>query len=127
MQNPKLTGKIEAIEPVGEIQSKYGTLNKYRVTFESGDILSFNAKGEFKKRVGDEVTYEKDVKYGNGKLIYDKPQSFQPKKSNEDTQTYIIRQSMLKAAIDYHADNRSKTEHQIVETAKYFVNYVTNG
>lgn len=126
MQNPKLTGKIEAIEPMGEIQSKYGILNKYRVTFEDGDIVSFNAKGDFKKNVGDEVTYEKDIKYGNGKLIYEKPQQFQPKKT-EDTQTYIIRQSMLKAAIDFHADNRGKSEHQILETAKYFVNYVING
>jgi len=126
MQNQKLTGKIEAIEPMGEIQSKYGTLNKYRVTFESGDIVSFNAKGDFKKNIGDEVTYEKDIKYGNGKLVYEKPQQFQPKKT-EDTQTYIIRQSMLKAAIDFHADNRGRTEHQILETAKYFVNYVING
>lgn len=126
MQNQKMTGKIEAIEPMGEIQTKYGNLNKYRVTFESGDILSFNAKGDFKKNVGDTITYEKDPKYGSGKLIYEKPDTFTPKKT-EDTQTYIIRQSMLKAAIDFHADNKAKTEYQIIETAKYFVNYVING
>lgn len=136
MQNQNLTGSVRSIESLGKVNGKYGEMDRYRVTITTPDnaldVLTFNAKGEFKRRVGDTIVYKKDARNGYGQVVYEKPevpqqQGYSQPQAKQDTQTYIIRQSMLKAAIDYHADNRSKTEHQIIETAKYFVNYVTNG
>lgn len=134
MQNQKLTGSVRSIEPMGKVQGKYGEMDRYRVTITTPenalDVLTFNAKGEFKRKVGDTIIYKKDARNGYGQVVYEKPdeqKGYSQPQAKQDTQTYIIRQSMLKAAIDFHADNRSKTEHQIIETAKYFVNYVTNG
>lgn len=136
MQNQNLTGSVRSIESLGKIQGKYGEMDRYRVTIttpeDALDVLTFNAKGEFKRKVGDTIVYKKDARNGYGQVVYEKPQAPQQQgyskpQVKEDTQTYIIRQSMLKAAIDFHVDNKAKTEHQIIETAKYFVNYVING
>lgn len=125
----QLTGRITQVEPVGTWSNGQRTFNKFRVSFANGDILSFLAVNDFKHGVGDNITYEKNPQHGTGKLVRDQnfQQSSQNGKSKDDTQTYIIRQSMIKAAIDYHANNHGKSENQILETARNFVNFVTNG
>ena len=92
----------------------------------NGDSPTFLAKGEFKKSVGQDITYEKNEKYNTAKMIQDTPQ-FQPKpQQKEDVQTYIIRQSMLKAAVDYHAGHPVDV-NDVMETARVFINFVNNG
>lgn len=123
----QLTGRITGVEPAGTWSNGQRTFNKFRVSFANGDILSFLAVNDFKHGVGDNITYEKNPQHGTGKLVREPQPTFNQPKKSEDTQTYIIRQSMIKAAIDYHANNHGKTESQIIETARNFVNFINNG
>ena len=133
----QLTSRITTITPNGEWSNGQRTFNKYRVTFANGDNLSFLAVGDFKGQVGENLTYQKNESNQTGKVVrentfqnqgsYSAPQSTQPKK--EDTQTYIIRQSMIKAAIDYHAlqAHGHSSEESIIRTARNFVTLINNG
>jgi len=132
----QLTSRITTITPNGEWSNGQRTFNKYRVTFANGDNLSFLAVGDFKGQVGENLTYQKNESNQTGKVV--RENSFQnqgsysaPKSSGskEDTQTYIIRQSMIKAAIDYHAlqAHGHTSENDVINTARNFVNFINNG
>lgn len=121
-----LTSKITHIEPKGVWSNGQNTFEKYQVSMANGDSLQFLAKGEFKKSVGQDITYEKNEKYNTGKIIREQ-QSFTPQtQQKEDVQTYIIRQSMLKAAVDYHAGFQTDIE-DVLTTARQFITFVNNG
>ena len=122
-----LTSKITHIEPKGVWNNGQATFQKYQVSMANGESLQFLAKGEFKRSVGQDITYEKNEKYGTAKMVRDE-QSFKPAapQQKEDVQTYIIRQSMLKAAVDYHAGFQTDIE-DILTTARQFINFVNNG
>lgn len=126
----QLTSRITSVEPTGTWSNGQRTFNKFRVCFANGDNLNFLAVNDFLGQVGQDLTYTKNEDQGTGK-IYRENNNYQ-KKNNvaqkpQDTQTYIIRQSMLKAAIDYHANNHGKSEEQVLNTARNFVNFVNNG
>lgn len=125
----QLTSRITGIEPGGNWSNGQRTFNKFKVSFANGDVLNFLAVNDFKAQVGQDLTYEKNEQYMSGKIVRDQqqPQQQNYSKSKEDTQVYIIRQSMIKAAIDFHANNHAKTENQVIETARSFVNFVNNG
>ena len=122
-----LTSKITHIEPKGVWSNGTTTFQKYQVSMANGDSPTFLAKGEFKKSIGQDITYEKNEQYNTAKMIQDKP-TFTPKsqQKSDDVQTYIIRQSMLKAAVDYHA-GQPVDVNDIMETARVFINFVNNG
>ena len=124
MQKTTQTGRITSIEPMGTWSNGQATFNKFRVGFANGDILSFLAKDNFKKNVGDDITYEKNPAHGTGKIIYEKPTFNQPNQKTMDTQEKIVRQSMLKAAVDFHANNHGKTEQQVLQTAQLFIDFI---
>lgn len=127
MQKTTLTGRITSIEPNGTWSNGQATFNKFRVGFANGDILSFLAREEFKKNVGDNITYEKNPAQGTGKLIYEKPnfdKPFEKPAQKTDVQEKIVRQSMLKAAVDFHATNPAKTEQSVLNTAQLFINFI---
>lgn len=130
-----MTGNITAIEPMGQVETKYGTRNKYRVKFDNNDIVVFQAIQEFKKSIGENVIYDKNPMYGTASIVYEKPfdnsQNYkQPDTTNKptqktvDTQEKIVRQSMLKAAVDFHATNPAKTEQSVLNTAQLFINFI---
>lgn len=124
----QLTGRITQVEPAGTWSNGQRTFNKFRVSFANGDILSFLAVNDFKHGVGDNITYEKNPQHGTGKLVREPQQqnyNYQSKKS-EDTQTYIIRQSMIKAAIDFHSGQPADLE-TIKNTARELIQFVNNG
>lgn len=123
----QLTSRITGIEPAGNWSNGQRTFNKFKVSFANGDVLNFLAVNDFKAQVGQDLTYEKNEQYMSGKIVRDQQPQQSYSKSKEDTQVYIIRQSMIKAAIDYHATNPNKTEDQIIQTARNFVNFVNNG
>ena len=128
----ELTSRITSVEPTGTWSNGQKTFNKFRVCFANGDNLNFLAVNNFLGQVGQDLTYTKNEAQGTGKIYRDnnfRPnyQPAQAPKKSEDTQTYIIRQSMIKAAIDYHASNHGKSEGQVIETARNFVNFVING
>jgi hypothetical protein len=121
-----MQSKITSVEPKGTWSNGQRTFNKFQVSFANGDSLGFLAVGEFKKKAGDVVTYEKNEQHQTGKLVYEQPvqSSNTPR---DDVQKYIIRQSMLKAAVDLYAKGGNWDEQTIIETAKIFENYVYNG
>jgi hypothetical protein len=152
----QLTSKITQVEPIGTWSNGQRTFNKFRVSFANGDTLSFLAVKDFKANVGENLTYEKNPQYNTGKIIRDdsyeksynntsKPadtqlqivrdepyektyeKTYEKSDKPADTQLQIVRQSMLKAAVEYHDGNRSKTEYEVIETARNFVNFITNG
>jgi hypothetical protein len=123
-----LTSKITHIEPKGVWNNGTTTFQKYQVSMANGDSPTFLAKGEFKKSVGQDITYEKNEQYNTAKMIQEKP-TFAPQQKpsqKEDVQTYIIRQSMLKAAVDYHS-GQPVDVNDVMETARVFINFVNNG
>jgi hypothetical protein len=135
-----LRSKITSVEPTGTWSNGQKTFNKFRVCFANGDNLNFLAVNNFLGQVGQDLTYTKNEAQGTGKIYRDdisngitsRPNNMPaapstPVAKKEDTQTYIIRQSMIKAAIDYHASNHGKSEAQVIETARNFVNFVNNG
>ena len=128
-----LRSKITSVEPTGTWSNGQKTFNKFRVCFANGDNLNFLAVNNFLGQVGQDLTYTKNEAQGTGKIYRDNisngitSRPTAPVAKKEDTQTYIIRQSMIKAAIDYHATNPNKTESQVIETARNFVNFVNNG
>ena len=125
----QLTSKITQVEPIGTWSNGQRTFNKFRVSFANGDTLSFLAVKEFKGNVGENLTYKKNTQYNTGQIVRDDSyeKSYNNTSKPADTQLQIVRQSMLKAAVDYHQDNRSKTEYEVIETARNFVNFITNG
>jgi|SRR5210317_779428 len=124
----QLTGRITQVEPSGTWSNGQRTFNKFRVSFANGDILSFLAVNDFKPQVGETINYEKNPQHGTGKLVRDQQQNYnnQSPKKSEDTQTYIIRQSMIKAAIDYHSGQPADLS-TIMNTARELINFVHNG
>lgn len=135
-----LRSKITSVEPAGTWSNGQKTFNKFRVCFANGDNLNFLAVNNFLGQVGQDLTYTKNEAQGTGKIFRDNVSngisssvsnaSINPVAKKEDTQTYIIRQSMLKAAIDYHTSFGTTdfvAENQVMETARNFVNFVNNG
>ena len=122
-----MQSKITHVEPKGTWNNGQRTFNKYQVSFANGDSLSFLAVGEFKKNVGDVITYEKNDQHQTGKIIYEQPAVTKSGNPKDDVQKYIIRQSSLNRATDLFSGSGTWDEMQIIETARIFENYVYNG
>lgn len=133
------TGRITTIQPLGSEEFNGRMFNKFRVGLDDGDQEQrwiFSAVGDFKFNIGDTIPY-KTKGGGRASVDYEKlKQATQPaapinnysrSAKSDDTQTYIIRQSSLKAAVDYHANSHTKSEYDVIETARKFVNFVNNG
>jgi hypothetical protein len=114
------TSKVKFVMPKGEREVNGRQFNQYYVGMENEDKKYFLAVGEFKKKVGDVIHY---------KLEGDFRASLQLPPKEDNAQIHIIRQSMLKAAVDYHSKNLGNEidEVDVVDTAKFFVNYVIHG
>lgn len=122
-----MQSKITSVEPKGTWSNGQRTFNKFQVSFANGDSLGFLAVGEFKKKPGDVVTYEKNEQHQTGKLIYEQPIQNTGYTPKDDVQKYIIRQSSLNRATDLFSGSGTWDEEQIIETARIFENYVYNG
>ena len=122
------TGKITNIEPNGTFESYGSILTRNKVTMATGETLTFNSKGDFKKNVGDEIEFEVvNAQYGNAKLIYNPnrpaPQQAAPAQKNNDVQKFIIRQSSVASAVNFYKDKPS-SEDEVLEFAERIVNYI---
>lgn len=111
------TSRVTFVTPKPDREVKGRMMKNYYVGMENGDKKYFLAVGDFKKKVGDVIHYQ---------LEGDFRASLQLPEKKDDKQTYIIRQSMLKAAVDYHAKNQVD-EEIVIETARQFENYVNQG
>lgn len=124
------TSKVSKIEFKQEWKGQNGTVFYHNIWFENGDIGQVGTKEKLpaKLAVGTEITYDiqTDERGSKIKVVQNKPQfggkSFG--KSPEE-QKQIIKQSSLKAAIDYHtAFGGAKSQMDILETANLFTEWV---
>lgn len=118
-----MQSRITQIEPKGTYTNASGTFNKYQIYLANGNNYQFLSKGEFKKNVGDDIDFEvTNEEYKTAKLVYTKPQSFGT--GSKDQQ--IIRQSMVKAAADFHASRPQSDIHAVIADAQLLINFVNN-
>ena len=114
-----MKGTIKYINQQPDVSLAHGTFKKYKVTFDDGKEYSFLAKQEFKKQVGETIEYEiTNEKYQTAKLSYVQP-SVTPNKDQ-----LIIRQSMVKAACDFHANRPQSNVHNVLLDAQLLINFV---
>jgi len=119
-----MQSKITQIEPKGTYTNASGTFNKYQVYLANGNNYQFLAKGEFKKQVGETIDFEiTNEQYNTAKLIY-KPIPTQPTGNREQI---IVRQSMVKAAADFHASRPNADIQTVIADAQLLINFVNNG
>jgi len=130
-------GKIESVQANGTWQTGDGskTFYKFEVSFTDGTVGEYSSihKEQNKFEVGTETDYE----YYGGKFPKIKPVYAKPSTpfngggsasfgKSEDVQTAIIRQSMLKASVDFWAiDPKLKPSiDDVLKTAERFVLFV---
>jgi hypothetical protein len=122
------TSKITHIENKGTWSNGQKTFNRFQVNFANGDNPIFLATGEFKKAVGDEVEYQiKDSKYNTAKLVYTQPQQVQQASSKAPSgnrEQLIIRQSMVKAAADFHAQRGQSGIEEVIRDAQLLIDFI---
>jgi len=120
-----MESKITQIEPRGTYTNALGTYNKYQVYLSNGNDYQFLAKGEFKKQVGETIDFEvTNEQYNTAKLIYNKPMPTAPSGNREQI---IVRQSMVKAAADFHASRPNADIQTVIADAQLLINFVNNG
>ena len=118
-----MKGKITHITPRGEYTIASGSFNKYQIRFDDGKEFQFLAKGEFKKSVGDLVDYKvTNEEYKTAKLEYNPL----PTVNNTSKDHYIIRQSMVKAAVDFHKRNPQADIYTVMRDAEILINFIIN-
>ena len=126
-----------SVQSNGTFDSSFGLLYKHEIVMQNGDVGGYNsqAKDQNKFEVGAEVDYEwitKNPKFPQIKPVYAQPNSSGgsgPAKSfgkSDDVQNKIVRQSMLKASVDFHAINPElkPSEVDVLKTAERFVSFV---
>ena len=119
-----MQSKITQIEPKGTYTNASGTFNKYQVYLANGQNFQFFAKGDFKKQVGETIDFEiTNEQYNTAKLIY-KPIQAAPTANREQI---IVRQSMVKAAADFHASRPNADIQTVIADAQLLINFVNNG
>ncbi len=131
--NKMKTSKIKIIQSIAGDGIKWNGIYYHNLEMENGDKINI---GKSKKQeVGWELTYEEtgdgQNEYNKAKAVQKEQASFSAQKSDK-VQTYIIRQSSLKIALDFmNVDpNMSQdefTRKRLKELAENLTNYVLNG
>ena len=130
------TSTVKQIQANGTFKSAHGEFYKFEIEMKNGDVGEYASKSKEQDKFteGVDVSYEwYPGKFPKIKPHYEKPpqRTTQPVQSNDKVQTYIVRQSSLKIALDFHnitMDNpKDLRREDIAETAEYFTQYVMNG
>tara|TARA_R110000744_G_scaffold304072_2_gene412653 strand:- start:844 stop:1356 length:513 start_codon:yes stop_codon:yes gene_type:complete len=130
--------KVMSVQANGTWEGSYGVMFKNEIVFQNGDVGEYSSKSKDQNKfeVGSETEYE----YHGGKFPKIKPHYSQPSQGgfsgggspakafgkSDDVQTKIVRQSMLKASVDFHAINPElkPSEVDVLKTAERFVAFV---
>lgn len=121
------TSKIVSVNKIDSFQTNDGkTMIKYTVTFANGHNPHIYALGEFKHQVGDEVTYDLDQAKNKAKIAKQAyTTNASPKTNYTNKDQIIIRQTVIKAAAEFHANSNS-TANDVLQTAQTFLNWINN-
>jgi len=123
--------KVVSVQANGTWEGQYGVMYKYEVAFENGDAGEYISKSAEQNKFikGQETDYQ----FIDGKFPKVKPVSnfqqggnFTPAPKSDKVQEYIIKQSSLKAAVDYVIANGGDTK-TVIDTAEVFTNWVLKG
>jgi len=121
------TSKIVSVNKIDSFQTNDGkTMVKYTITFANGHNPHIYALGEFKHQVGDEVTYDLDQAKNKAKIAKQAyTTNAAPKANYTNKDQIIIRQTVIKAAAEFHANSNS-TANDVIQTAQTFLNWINN-
>ena len=112
-----MKAKITKVEQGKEWKNDYGTFFPHRVTFDNKDKVVINKTKKDAYQVGQELEYEitGEDKVGNikAKEVRENPQ--------DKIQTYIIRQSSVRTAVEYHT---SESIEDVLKTAEKIETWV---
>lgn len=126
--------KVMAVTGNGTWDGSYGTMYKFEIVFQDGSVGEYSSKSKDQNKF--EVGAETEFEYHGGKFPKVKPVYAQPNVQGSspaqsfgksvDVQSKIVRQSMLKAAVDFHAINPElkPSEVDVLKTAERFVSFV---
>ena len=132
------TSKVMSVTPNGTWDGNYGTMFKFEIVFQNGDVGEYSSKNQDQNKfdVGAETEYE----YTGGKFPKVKP-VWTPKPGMykgtldnktfgkpDDVQQKIVRQSMIKASVDFWAMNPElkPAVDDVLKTAKKFIDFVND-
>ena len=121
--------KVTSVQSNGSWEGKYGVMYKFEIGFENGDVGEYSSKNQEQNKfvIGTNAEYEyTDGKFPKVKPVYIKPDSFNNSFSNAsndnpDRQKLIVKQSSLKAAVEF--DNKCSPE-DVLKNADMFYNWV---
>ena len=121
--------KVTSVQSNGSWEGKYGIMYKFEIGFENGDVGEYSSKNQEQNKfvIGTNAEYEyTDGKFPKVKPVYIKPESFNNSFSNSsndnpDRQKLIVKQSSLKAAVEF--DNKCSPE-DVLKNADMFYNWV---
>jgi len=124
--------KVTNVQSNGTWSGQFGTMYKFEVEFENGDIGEYSSKSQEQTKfvVGQETDYEYiDGKFPKVKPVWVQNQPPQPTQSKpqrtDDVQAMIVKQSSLKAAVEYCDSNC--TIEDVIYNAEIFYNWVMSG
>ena len=122
------TSKVTSAQANGTWEGKYGIMYKHEIAFDNGDAGEYSSKSADQNKfvVGQETEYEyTEGKFPKVKPVWAKPSSngsFGFRK-DDNVQNLIVRQSSLKAAVDYCRGSNCSPE-EVCANAQLFADWV---
>ena len=120
------TSKVKNVQANGTWEGKFGLMYKFEVEMEDGNVGEYSSKSKDQDKfvVGKEMEYEYDGgKFPKIKPHYAKSNFTGGFKGNDDRQESIIRQSSLKASIEYLKGAEASLE-EVFEAAEKMIAWV---
>jgi hypothetical protein len=119
--------KVTSAQPNGTWEGKFGLMYKSEISFENGDAGEYSSKTREQDKfvVGKETEYEFiGGNFPKVKPVYQKPQSFGGGgfKKDDKVQKMIVKQSSLKAAVDFC--NEGCSVEDVIKVAQKFSDWV---
>lgn len=122
----KKSGKINQVTGAGTWDSPYGTMYRYEITMDNGDVGQALTKKEQQETyvIGDTIDYEfTDGKFPKIKRVFEEQQTFQKKSVNQDI---IVRQVAFKGAIDLVSNNGGDI-NKVMDLTDVFNKFILTG
>ena len=123
--------KVTSVQNNGTWEGNFGMMYKFEVAFENGDCGEYSSKSQDQNKFvkDQEMEYEFiDGKFPKVKPVYQQNQSFSGSsnkgyKKDDNVQKMIVKQSSLKAAVDYCSGGNCSTS-DVLKVAQEFVDWV---